>query len=109
MRMGVGFICILLLAVTALGQGNHPSEGYVPNSDTALKIAEAVLIPLYGKEQIESEKPFTATLENDVWTVAGTVWCSDGHGGRTTRCMGGAAVVKISKIDAHIISMIHYK
>jgi hypothetical protein len=28
-----------------------------------------VLISVYGKEKIESERPFTATLENGVWTV----------------------------------------
>jgi len=74
-----------------------------------VKVAEAVLIPVFGKEKIESERPFTAILKNGVWTVAGTRRCPDGKGGFTTDCVGGAATVQISKQDARIISMIHYK
>ena len=39
---------LLLLATSAQGQV-HPKEGYVPDSATAVKIAEAVLVPVYGK------------------------------------------------------------
>ena len=100
----------LILMTSALCQGNRPPRDYVPDSATAVRIAEAVLIPVYGQKQVENEKPFTATLDKDVWTVDGTVQCSDGHGGTTTTmCVGGAAEVKISKIDARIISMMHYK
>lgn len=92
-----------------LAQNYKPNAGYVPDAQTAAKIAEAVLSPVYGKAKIESEKPFTAKLEGDVWTVAGTLRCPDGKGGMTTHCVGGVAVVKISRTDARIISMIHYK
>jgi hypothetical protein len=81
----------------------------VPDAATAVRIAEAVLVPVYGKKQIESEEPFTAKMKDDVWTVSGTLRCPDGKGGITTRCSGGVAVVEISKVDAHVISMIHYK
>jgi hypothetical protein len=81
----------------------------VPDAATAVRIAEAVLVPVYGKKQIESEEPFTAKLKDDVWTVAGTLRCPDGKGGITTSCDGGVAVVEISKVDAHVISMIHNK
>lgn len=99
----------LLIIALAPGQGYRPKEGYVPDSTTALKIAEAVLVPVYGRKQIESEQPFTARLKDDVWTVSGTLRCPDGKGGTTTLCVGGVAVVQISKVDAHILSMIHYK
>jgi hypothetical protein len=101
--------CTLALVAAAVCQGYKPSSGFVPDSATAVQIAEAVLIPVYGKEKVESEKPFTAKLENDVWTVRGTLRCSDGKGGITTLCDGGTAVVKISKTDARIIAMMHYK
>jgi hypothetical protein len=101
--------CTLVLVTASVCQGYKPSSGYVPDSATAVQIAEAVLIPVYGNKMIESERPFTAKLENDVWTVSGTLRCSDGKGGITTHCDGGTAVVKISKTDAHIISMMHYK
>jgi hypothetical protein len=99
----------LWMAALAIGQGHKPREGYVPDSSTAVKIAEAVLLPVYGKKQIDSEQPFTAQLKNDVWTVSGTLRCPDGKGGVTTQCDGGVAVVQISKVDAHVISMTHYK
>ncbi|MFY9645202.1 MAG: NTF2 fold immunity protein [Terriglobales bacterium] len=92
-----------------LGQGYRPKEGYVPDSTTAVKIAEAVLVPVYGEKQIDSEQPFTAELKDGVWTVSGTLRCPDGKGGVTTQCYGGVAVVHISKVDGHIVSMIHYK
>jgi hypothetical protein len=37
---------LLLLATSAQV---HPKEGYVPDSATAVMIAEAVLVPVYGK------------------------------------------------------------
>jgi hypothetical protein len=76
---------------------------------TPLRIAEAVLVPVYGKKQIESERPFTATLKGEVWAVGGTLHCSDGKGGDTTFCAGGVAVVKISKSDGRILYMMHGK
>ncbi len=106
-------ICVvsfsLLIGALAFGQGSRPQkDGYVPDSATAVKIGEAKLVPVYGKKHIESEEPFTATLKDNVWTVSGTLHCSDGKGGRTTGdCVGGVAVVQISKANGHVISMTH--
>jgi hypothetical protein len=101
--------CTVLLASELVGQGYKPAGGYVPDSKTAVKIAEAVLIPVYGEKQIDSERPFTATLKNGVWTVGGTLRCPDGKGGITTDCDGGVASVQISKDDARILYMLHSK
>jgi NTF2 fold immunity protein len=109
MKMYAVLACALIPVTLAVGQGYRPPSGYVPDSATAVQIAEAVLVPIYGKKQIESEKPFTATLEGDVWTVGGTLRCPDGKGGTTTKCDGGVAVVKISKMDARILFVIHGK
>src|SRR5271157_6251259 len=89
--------CAVILVATVQAQSYAPKDGFVPDSTTAVKIAEAVLIPVYGKEKIESERPFKATLEHGVWTVNGTLHCSDGKGGTTTDCEGGTAEVKLSK------------
>lgn len=99
----------LWIVTLAIGQGYHPREGYVPDSTTAVKIAEAVLVPVYGKKQIDSEQPFTARLKDDVWTVYGTLRCPDGKGGISIVCVGGVAIVQISKVDAHVVSMTHEK
>ena len=99
------FYYMLLMATLAMAQDFKPKEGYVPDSTTAVKVAEAALIPVYGKRQIESEEPFNATLKDGVWIVRGTLPCPDPQ----TVCKGGVAEVKISKDDARILSMIHYK
>ena len=112
MKISAGFLSILLPTVFALCQSDAsyvPAAGYVPDSSTALRIAEAVLIPVYGKKQIDSEQPFTATLNGDVWTIAGTLHCPDGRGGVTTLCDGGVASVRISKKDARVLYMLHGK
>jgi hypothetical protein len=101
--------CTVLVASELLGQGYKPASGYVPDSKTAVKIAEAVLAPIYGEKQIESERPFTATLKDGVWTVTGTLRCPDGKGGITTSCDGGVAEVRISRDDARILYMMHGK
>ncbi len=101
-------LCTILL-VPAFGQGYRPKSGYVPDAKTAVRIAEAVLIPVYGEKKVESERPFTAKLQDNVWTVSGTLHCSDGKGGTTTLCVGGVAQVRIAKDDARILLMGHTK
>ena len=109
MKICAAFCLALLIASLLLGQGFKPEQGYVPNSDTAVQIAEAALVPVYGKKTIESERRFTAELKDGVWTVSGTLRCPDGEGGTTTHCDGGVAVVTISRADARILSMMRYK
>lgn len=86
--------------------GYRPANGYVSDAATAVRVAEAVLIPVYGEQRIVAERPFKATLDGDVWTVAGTLYCGDG---KSEMCAGGTATVKLSKDDARVLSMIHYK
>jgi NTF2 fold immunity protein len=96
---------LTFLAPLLFGQDVQSKTDFVPDSETAVKIAEAVLVPVYGKKQIESERPFTAKLKDGVWRVSGTLHCSDG----AEQCFGGVAVVEISKKDARVISMGHGK
>jgi hypothetical protein len=115
---GLAAITLLTTMIPALAQqhgstntshGYKPTGGFVPDSQTAIKIAEAVLIPVYGEKQIRSEEPFTAELKRAVWIVGGTLRCPDGKGGVTTDCDGGVAVVKLSKADGRVLFMLHYK
>ncbi|HEY4837019.1 MAG TPA: NTF2 fold immunity protein [Candidatus Acidoferrales bacterium] len=89
--------------------GENPIEGFVPDSRTAVKIGEAVLVPVYGKAQIESELPITAKLKRDTWMVSGTLNCPDSAGRKSDSCDGGVAYVQISKADGRIIAMSHGK
>src|SRR5437660_12774986 len=52
-------------------QGYVPPRGFVPDSATAVRIAIAGWIPIYGESLITAEKPFAATLKDSVWTVRG--------------------------------------
>ena len=80
-----------------------PKDGFVPNAETAVKIGEAVLIPVYGEKKISQERPFEATRKGDVWRVMGTLNCG------APECAGGTAVVKISKTTGEILFVGHYK
>lgn len=75
-------------------------NGVVPDLDTAIKIAEAVLIPIYGEKQIASERPFKGELKGDVWKITGSL-----SGGSFV--VGGVAYVDISKSTGRIEKIWH--
>lgn len=99
----LGLALVAAYSQTETSPSFKPKEGFVPNAETAVKIAETVLIPVYGEKQIVSERPFKAMLEGDVWKVAGTLYCGAPY------CNGGTAEVRISKTSGQILHMIHYK
>src|SRR5260221_14156208 len=105
MRIEVVVLAVCL-ATCAFAQGYKPRDGYVPDSKTAVKIAEAVLIPVYGETKIESERPFEANLKDNIWTITGTLHCK-GEGTAGTRCDGGVAEVQISRDDARSLYLWH--
>lgn len=53
--------------------GYTPKEGFVPDSRTAIAVAVAVLIPIYGEEEVRGKYPYVATLRNGKWTVKGSL------------------------------------
>ncbi len=71
----------------------------VPDASTAIKVAEALWVPVYGKDLVESEKPFWAKLINGVWHVGGTL--------RTE--FGGTVSAEIRKKDCQVLRITHYK
>ena len=73
-------------------------DGCVPDGVTAKRIAEAVWLPIYGKDAIESERPFNATLSDGIWTVTGYL---------PPDCCGGAAEIDIRKSDGKILRVYH--
>ena len=38
-------------------QNQEPTQGYVPDAATAIRIAVAVWVPIYGERIVDSEKP----------------------------------------------------
>ena len=45
----------------------------IPKKENAINYAENILFELYGKEKIESEKPYQIHLINDYWVITGTL------------------------------------
>ncbi len=76
-----------------------PMKGFVPDKNTAVAIAYAVAVPIYGKKQMDEEEPFRAELKDGVWTVLGTMHC--------VSCMGGTLIMQIDKSSGKIIFVGH--
>jgi hypothetical protein len=45
----------------------------------AVRIAEAVLTPIYGEKAVESRRPFLTSLKNGVWIVHGRIHHAPGE------------------------------
>jgi NTF2 fold immunity protein len=75
-----------------------PKNGYVPDKDTAIAIAYAVSVPVYGKESVDAEKPFRAEVDGGKWIVLGTL-----HG----QTSGGTLIVQIDRNTGTISYLNH--
>ena len=86
------------------GKFINEQNGVIPNSKCAIKIAEIVLLEIYGKKTVNKEKPFKAILIDDYWIVSGKepqfLWFP---------IAGGVSKIVISKKTGEIISIIHEK
>jgi hypothetical protein len=52
----------------------------IKDSSTAIKIVEPILFSIYGKENIDSQKPYESYLIENYWVISGTL-PKDMHGG----------------------------
>jgi NTF2 fold immunity protein len=91
------------------------TRDYVPNEATAIKIAEAVWLPIYGNKIYEN-KPFIAKLNSDssIWYVRGSLPISkvtiDRDGYETIKMsVGGVPEIYINKVDGKILKVFHGK
>lgn len=93
-------LVFLVLPLPAQQHNVRPPQGLVPDARTAISIAVAVWVPIYGEKQIESERPYRATLADGKWTVTGSLpkgW------------VGGTAIAVISRSDGQILRVSHGK
>ena len=75
----------------------YPKDGYVPNELTAVRIAETVLVSIFG-EKIYKQKPYRINLIKDsIWVINGSV---PGGG------YGENAYIEIRKKDGKILKVI---
>jgi hypothetical protein len=82
---------------TKWGKSFRPSNGYVPDQKTAIQVAKAILISVYGEVTVKNEEPFTASLEGTIWTVKGAV----------RPYPSGNAEIKLSKNDGAVLFLTH--
>lgn len=72
----------------------------IKESNTAIKIAEAILFEIYGKENIESQKPFKEYLIKNYWVISGTL--PEGS-------LGGTFLIIIDAKNAQVLKITHGK
>lgn len=73
----------------------------VPDEETAKKIAETVLMPIYG-DSVNDKKPFDIKFdeENKVWVVKGTLKANQ---------IGGVPGIIIRKSNGKVVAVWHTK
>lgn len=105
MSLSQGFLILALSfgAIVASAESRLPEKGVLPNEESAIKVAETILVNVYG-EKVLDERPFRAKLEGDFWVISGTFHCPESSG-----CKGGVAHIEINKKDGKVKSVIHDK
>jgi hypothetical protein len=99
----IQIVLLILISVIAWGcfalGGRDPledSNGVIPDEQTAIKIAEAILFRHYGEHEVKLEMPFKVKLEDGVWIINGTL----PHG-----AVGGAFYIDIRQKDGCILQL----
>ncbi len=75
-------------------------ELIVKESNTAIKIAEAILFDIYGKENIEEQKPYEKYLIKNYWVISGTL---------PKGSKGGTFLIIIDAKNAQVLKITHGK
>ncbi len=90
---------LLILTMTSAQAAAYvPKSGFVPDEQTAIAIAEAILVPIMGARLEAMERPYRARLKGEVWTVTGYLG---------PEMVGGVAVVLIDKNRGTILHFEH--
>lgn len=79
----------------------NKEDGYVPNAETAVKIAEVILFNIYTKELIINQRPYNVYLEND------SIWCIEGN--LHPNLDGGVFYIEICKDNGAVLKRLHTK
>ncbi|NDV97301.1 hypothetical protein D0T84_20705 [Dysgonomonas sp. 521] len=85
---------------------DNETRDYVPNEETAKKIAEAIWIPIFGETHILEQRPYKVKLINDVWIVEGLIPEPYRY---DPNVRGGGAYIEIRKKDCKILKVMHYR
>jgi hypothetical protein len=103
---GIGLkVSVILCLLVSSGCANHddakwrarrvrPYEDAVPDSRTAIQIAEAVMAPVYGHQYVVAQRPQVAELQGGVWYV---------HGYQPPISVGGTIEAYIDKHTGRVL------
>ena len=72
----------------------------IPKKENAINYAENILFELYGKENIESQKPYQIHLINDYWIITGTL---------PTEIKGGFFELVFDSLNGEVLILKHGK
>jgi hypothetical protein len=70
----------------------------VPDEKTAILIAEAVLVPIYGEKEVKEQAPWSVNLKNGIWVLKGRL--------KAAQPVGGNLNIKISKKSGCILRIV---
>lgn len=79
-----------------------PAAGYVDKPEVAVGIAEAVTFGVYGRDQIESQRPYLVKRLGDRWIVRGSFPPDKAK-------LGGNFEIEVSSADGKILRVMHGK
>jgi hypothetical protein len=98
------FVAAVVVLCAFSAQAQNPwkqPNGLVPDKQTAIKIAEAILFPIYGEDTIKRERPYRVSLRDGCWYISGSMPHSD------EVMVGGTFFITISQWDGRVIQIGH--
>jgi hypothetical protein len=100
-RFVIAFV-LLLSGLSVRAESPLPGVGRtfgpIPDEATAIRIALTVWEPLYGIQDIASERPFQTNLSHGVWHVRGSL---------PRGLAGGVAEADIRRSDGKVLRIMH--
>lgn len=102
-RTCIGVIIAIVLLTCRGSADLKPPKLLVPDEQTAIALAEAILFRAYGRETIEAQRPYKVSLTDGEWYLFGTLPEDTEEGG----VMGGTFRIVISQKDGCVRSVGH--
>jgi hypothetical protein len=81
-------------------RSSYAKDCYVCDPQVALKMAELILNSVYGKDEIQRQKPFSIKDTGDSWIISGSL---------PKNSLGGVANIEIDKRTGTITNVTHGK
>jgi hypothetical protein len=72
----------------------------ITDTETAIAVAEPILFKYYGKQEIESERPYQISRIDGYWYMTGSL--PEGY-------KGGTFIIIINSLNGQVIRLIHGK